>query len=395
MRMTKFHIPLARPEITDADREAVLDVLRTPDLSFGPKLVEFENAVASYLHVDYAVAVNSGTSALHLALRLLDLPAGSEVILPSFAFAAPLNVLLQENSLPFLWISIPPRLTPLLNLSKPRSPTNQRNHRHPHLGRPVDAAKLRDLADRRGLYLIEDACEALGSEIMSSESSGRKAGSFGHVSVLAFYPNKQITTGEGGILATNSHEFADHARPLRNQGRDPSLDWYQQAEIGYSYRLSEMNCALGLEQLKRIESIVKRRQAIAEIYDQKLASIPEIVRSALSAPGCRISWFVYVVQLTPNLMSPTVMHSAPHSLRAVSPPPATSPLCICNLSRQNCACIPSHIRNSRRGVLALPFFNQLTEFQINEVCFALKESLPRITHDGEERKTNSPVVLGA
>ena len=377
MRMTKFHIPLARPEITDADREAVLDVLRTPDLSFGPKLVEFENAVASYLHVDYAVAVNSGTSALHLALRLLDLPAGSEVILPSFAFAAPLNVLLQEKLTPVFVDINPSTLNPTPELVEtaitPRTSAIIAIHT---FGRPVDAAKLRDLADRRGLYLIEDACEALGSEIMSSESSGRKAGSFGHISVLAFYPNKQITTGEGGILATNSHEFADHARPLRNQGRDPSLDWYQQAEIGYSYRLSEMNCALGLEQLKRIESIVKRRQAIAEIYDQKLASIPEIVRSALSAPGCRISWFVYVVQLTPNCnVADRDALCAALASRGIATARYFPPLHLQPVAAELRLHSLPHTEFAADRVLALPFFNQLTEFQINEVCFALKESL--------------------
>lgn len=375
--MTKFRIALARPEITDADRDAVLQVLRTSNLSFGAKLVEFENAIASYLQVDHAVAVNSGTSALHLALRVLDLPADSEVILPSFAFAAPLNVLLQEKLRP-VFVDIDRatlNTTPELVEAAitPRTKAIIAIHT---FGRPVDAAQLRDLADRRGIYLIEDACEALGSEIVDSEGNGRKAGSFGHISALAFYPNKQITTGEGGILATTRRELADHARRLRNQGRDPSLDWYQQAEVGYSYRLSEMNCALGLEQLKRIESIVERRQALAALYDQKLSSIPEIVRPALSAPGCRISWFVYVAQLASNFNAAardalctalasrgiaTARYFAPLHLQPVA---AGLPI----------ASLP-HTEFAADRVIALPFFNQLTESQIDEVCLALKESL--------------------
>jgi perosamine synthetase len=375
--MTKLRIPLARPEITDADRDTVLQVLRTPDLSFGSKLAEFENAIASYLQVGHAVGVNSGTSALHLALRILGLPADSEVILPSFAFAAPLNILLQEKLRP-VFVDINPatlNATPELVEAAitPRTKAIIAIHT---FGRAVDAAQLRDLAGRRGLYLIEDACEALGSEIMGSESNRRKAGSFGHISVLAFYPNKQITTGEGGILATSRREFADHARRLRNQGRDPSLDWYQQTEIGYSYRLSEMNCALGLEQLKRIESILERRQAVATLYDQKLASIPQIVKPALSAAGCRISWFAYVIQLAPNFNAAardalcaamasrgiaTARYFAPLHLQPVAAglPQATLP----------------HTEFAADRVIALPFFNQLTESQIHEVCLALKESL--------------------
>jgi dTDP-4-amino-4,6-dideoxygalactose transaminase len=374
-RTTKLRIPLARPEVTDADREAVLQVLRTPDLSFGPKLGEFENAIARYLQIDHAIAVNSGTSALHLALRILNLPAASEVILPSFAFAAPLNVLLQEKLCPTLVDIDPATLNTTPELVEAAITPRTRAIIAIHtFGRPVDVARLRDLADRRRLFLIEDACEALGSEL-----SSRKAGSFGHISVLAFYPNKQITTGEGGILATNSRDFADHARRLRNQGRDPSLDWYQQTEIGFSYRLSEMNCALGSEQLKRIESIVTRRQAVAEIYDQKLASIPEIVRPALSSPGCRISWFAYVVQLTSNFNAAdrdalcamlasrgiaTARYFAPLHLQPVA----------AGLSKSSLL----HTELSADRVIALPFFNELTESQMDEVCRALKESLENL-----------------
>ena len=173
--MTKFRIPLAQPDITDADRDAVLQVLRTSDLSFGPKLTEFENAIASDLQVNSAVAVNSGTSGLHLALRVLDIPPHAEVILPSFAFAAPLNVLLQENLCP-VFVDIDPdtlNTTPEL-VEAAITPKTKAIIAIHTFGRPVDAKFLRDLADRREIYLIEDACEALGTQM-----HGRKAGSFG------------------------------------------------------------------------------------------------------------------------------------------------------------------------------------------------------------------------
>jgi perosamine synthetase len=370
--MTKFRIPLARPEITDADRDAVLQVLRTPDLSFGPKLAEFEYAIAAYLQVEHAVAVNSGTSALHLALRILNLPPEAEVILPSFAFAAPLNVLLQENLHP-VFVDVDPytfNATPELVEAEITPKTKAIIAIHT-FGRPVDGPAMRGLADRHGIYLVEDTCEALGTEI-----NEHKAGSFGHISVLAFYPNKQITTGEGGVLTTADRKFADHARRLRNQGRDPALDWYQQSEVGYSYRLSEMNCALGVEQLKRIELIVERRQKLAQLYDQKLAEIPEVIHPPLTKNHSKISWFVYIVQLTADFNVAdrdsictamasrgiaTARYFAPLHRQPIAQGLATHPL--------------PHTEFVADRVIALPFFNELTELEIEEVCLALKESI--------------------
>jgi perosamine synthetase len=370
--MTKFRIPLARPEITDADRDAVLQVLHTPDLSFGPKLAEFENAVATYLQVAHAAAVNSGTSALHLALRILSLPEGSEVILPSFAFAAPLNVLLQERLRP-VFVDVDPstlNTTPALVDAALTAKTKAIIAIHT-FGRPVDAAALRALADEHGIYLVEDACEALGAEL-----NRKKVGAFGHLSLFAFYPNKQITTGEGGILATSDDSFAARARRLRNQGRDSALDWYQQAEVGFSYRLSELNCALGLEQMKRLPSIVRHRQVLAEIYGRKLSGISEIVRPALSAPNSQISWFVYAVQLATGFTAADrdLICSALAS-RGIATGRYFAPLhkqpVIKHLS------VPSlpHTESVANRVIALPFFHQLTEPQIDEVCSTLKESL--------------------
>jgi perosamine synthetase len=157
----------------------------------------------------------------------------------------------------------------------------------------VGTEALREIANRRGVHLVEDACEALGADVR-----GRKAGTLGEAGMFAFYPNKQITTGEGGVLVTSDEELAVRARRLRNQGRDSSLDWHQHAEVGFSYRLSDINCALGISQLARIEQIVAQRQKLAETYDRELAKIGGITRPTLSSAVGRIGWFVYPVRLT-------------------------------------------------------------------------------------------------
>jgi perosamine synthetase len=370
-----MRIPLAKPEVTDADRDAVLQVLRSPWLSMGPQLDAFEQAMGSYVGSPFAVAVNSGTSALQLALKTLDLQAGAEVILPSFAFVAPLNVLLQENLTPvFVDVDARPlNLTPQTVEAAVTRQTKAILAIHT-FGRPVAIAELRAIADRRGIGLIEDACEALGAEV-----GGQKAGSFGDVGILAFYPNKQITTGEGGMLLTSKQALADRARRLRNQGRDPALDWYQQAEKGYSYRLSDINCALGTEQLRRIEGIVRRRQALASIYQDRLESCGDILTPDLEVAGGRMSWFAYVIQLAENfnrrdrdwICDRLIQHEIGAS-RYFAP-----------LHRQP---VSNHLAPTRLPVtedvadrvLALPFFNQMAEAEVQEVCDALKESLAEL-----------------
>jgi len=370
-----MRIPLAKPEVTDADRDAVLQVLRSPFLSMGPQLEAFEQAMSSYVGSPFAVAVNSGTSALQLALKTLDLQAGAEVILPSFAFVAPLNALLQENLTP-VFVDIDARTLNLTPESVAAAITRQTKaiiaiHT---FGRPVAIAQLRAIADRHGIGLIEDACEALGAEV-----DGQKAGSFGDVGILAFYPNKQITTGEGGMFLTPKPGLADRARRLRNQGRDPALDWYQQAEQGFSYRLSDINCALGTEQLRRIEGIVRRRQALASIYQDRLESCGDILTPDLEVSGGRISWFTYVIQLAETfnrrdrdwICDRLIQHEigasryfAPLHRQPVSNHLSPTPLPV--------------TEDVADRVLALPFFNQMAEAEVQEVCDALKESLAEL-----------------
>ncbi len=366
-------IPLAKPEITDEDRQAVLDVLHTSHLSMGPKVQEFEQAVCDYTGAGHAVAVNSGTSALHIAVRALGLEAGAEVILPSFTFSALLNVILQEGLRP-KFVDIDPRTyntSPEAVAVAITSETRLILTVHT-FGLPVDSQTLRQIAEKHHLHLIEDACEALGTEI-----HGRKAGTFGEAGLFAFYPNKQLTTGEGGMLVTSDEQLALHARRLRNQGRDPALDWYQHADIGFCCRLSDINCALGVSQLARIDAVIERRRKLAEIYDRELAQNAGLIRPPLTSDVGRISWFVYAVQLAPEFnandrdrICESLLRKGIGAGRYFAPlhrQPVLNPY-------GNFPTLPQTELVADR-VIALPFFNALTEHEIQEVCGALEESM--------------------
>jgi perosamine synthetase len=261
-----IRIPLSSPDVTEAEIDAVVEVLRTPRLSLGPKLAEFERAVAAYSGTRFAVAVNSGTSGLHLAVRALGLGAGDEVITTPFSFAASANVLLYNFATPVFvdvdaaTLNIDPRLVEAA--ITPRTRAILAVH---VFGRPAAMTELREIAARYDLAIVEDACEAIGAEV-----NGARVGSLGDAGVFAFYPNKQITTGEGGAILTDDPEIDALARRLRNQGRDATRDWYDHVDLGYNYRISEINCALGIAQLERIEPILERRAAVADAYRERL-----------------------------------------------------------------------------------------------------------------------------
>ncbi|HEX3738858.1 MAG TPA: DegT/DnrJ/EryC1/StrS family aminotransferase [Terriglobales bacterium] len=388
-------IPLAKPEISDADRDAVLDVLRTSHLSMGPKLAEFEQGICDYIGCRYAVAVNSGTSALQLAVRALELEPSAEVILPSFTFSALLNVILQAGLRP-KFVDIDPEtynVTPELVAAAitPRTRLVLAVHT---FGFPVDVKLLRQVTERPAqlragrhstslragphhtIRIIEDACEALGAELQ-----GSKAGGFGDVGLFAFYPNKQITTGEGGVLVTSSQKIASQAAKLRNQGRDPELDWLQHVEAGFSYRLSDINCALGISQLKRIEDIIARRQTLAESYDRELMAVTDVRRPPTKRNVGRISWFVYPVQLTKEFTRADRDAVCASMLRKgiatgrYFAPLHLQPVFAAATWRGAPKLRLPHTEFVADRVITLPFFNQLTEKEIQEVCGGLAESL--------------------
>lgn len=294
-------IPLSSPDITEAEIEAVTAVLRTNSLSLGPRLEEFEDALAAYHRTPHAIAVSSGTAALHLAIRALGIGEGDEVIVPSFTFIAVANAVCFERATP-VFVDIDPVT---LNMDStcveaaitPRTRAMIIVHT---FGVPAQMDALMNIASRHNLAVIEDACEAIGATY-----NGRLVGSFGDLSTFAFYPNKQITTGEGGAVLTRDAVLAARIRALRNQGRYPSRlpnpEWLQHAEVGYNYRLSEIACALGIVQLRRLPEILAQRAAVARSYDALLAGIDGIERPVLQLPMRSISWFVYVIRLADHL----------------------------------------------------------------------------------------------
>ena len=285
-------IGLSGPDITQAEIDAVVAVLRTPRLSMGPRVVEFEDAFRQRLGVKHAIACNSGTSALHLIWSGLGLGPGDEVITTPFSFVASSNSPMFVGARPVFadidaqtWqldanrieAAITPRTKALLPVDV--------------FGSIPDMDAMNAIARRRGLRVVEDSCEALGSTY-----KGRPAGALAEVGVFGFYPNKQITTGEGGMVVTNDDRVAFLAGSLRSQGRDPDAGWHAHARLGYNYRLPDINCAIGVVQMRRLDEILARRALVASWYTQRLRDERRV--SLMQVPAdVRLSWFVFVVRL--------------------------------------------------------------------------------------------------
>ena len=370
-----MRIPLSAPDITETEIEAVSAVLRTSRLSLGPKLEEFEQAMARYIGTSHSIAVNSGTSGLHLCIRALGISEGDEVIAPSFAFIAVANALRYERAVP-VFVDID-RETLNLDPDKIEEAITKRTRAiivvHT-FGCPAALDEILEIARRHHLFVIEDACEAIGAEY-----DGRKVGSFGNAAVFGFYPNKQITTGEGGMIVTNNPKLAAFVSKLRNQGRSDSGEWLQHEELGYNYRISELNCALGIEQLKRLGAILERRQAIAREYHKRLRDHPHLELPAMELPRRRLSWFVYVVRLHERF-------NAFHRDRLVRELTAHGIGCGRYFAPIHLQPVYQSLPNRKMNLpvtesqaartLALPFFNRITEKQIAEVCSTLAELLP-------------------
>jgi perosamine synthetase len=363
-------IPLSAPDVQEEEIAAVAAVLRTPHLSLGPKLVEFEQNVARYIGAGNAIGVSSGTAGLHLCVRALGIGAGDEVIVPSFTFIAVANVLRYEHAVP-VFVDIEPKTLNLdaIRVESAITPRTRAILVVHTFGCPADLTEILEIARRHHLYVIEDACEAIGAEY-----DGRRVGVHGNAGVFAFYPNKQITTGEGGTVVTNDPRLAARVRALRNQGRPDTDDWFQHSEVGYNYRIPEMSCALGIGQLNRIEAILLRREEIARKYDEKLRNCKNLQLPPLTVARRRISWFVYVVRLAEHFSQ------------------MQRDWILKEMNNHGIGCgryfAPIHLQPAYRDVIAprdglkvtefaaarcltLPFFNRLKDQEINEVCATL------------------------
>ena len=360
-------ISMSAPDIDDLDIEAVVEVLRSGRLSLGPNIEAFEDAISQYIGVRHAVAVSSGTAALHLIVKALGLGPGDEILVPSFTFAASVNAILYEGATPvFVDIEDETFNLDLPDLRRKITPHTKAIMAVDVFGHPVEWDAIEELADQYQLRVIDDSCEAFGAEY-----KGRKVGQFGDASAFAFYPNKQMTTGEGGIVATNNSEIARLSRSLANQGRSEMGTWLEHERLGYNYRLDEMSAALGLSQLGRVETFLAKRERVAEMYAECLKG-SEAVQIPRSKPHVRRSWFVYVVTLREDIERDTVARTMEQS--GIPVRCYFSPIHLQPYIRERFGFKGGELPTTEsiaQRTLALPFHNNLTEKQVDRVVESL------------------------
>ncbi len=377
--MIQMKVPLSSPDIIEKDIEAVIKVMKTSFLSIGPKVVEFEKRMSKFAGTKHAVAVNSGTSALHLIIRGLGIGEGDVVITTPFSFISSSNCILFEKAEP-LFVDIEEET---LNLdadkveAKLESLSKEELARVKALlvvdafGQPADWDRFEEIARKYNLKLIEDSAEALGAEY-----KGRKCGSFGEAGIFAFYPNKQITTGEGGILVTDDEELARLSRSMRNQGRGESGEWLDHERLGYNYRMDELSSALGCSQMERIEEILEKRAKVAEMYGEKLAEVKEVQIPYIAPYVNRMSWFVYVVRLERGIDRNKVIKYL--NDEGVQCKPYFTPIHLQPFYKKMFGFKEGDfpITEDVSGrTIALPFFSNLKEEQIDYVVEKLKNSI--------------------
>ena len=289
-RASSEAIPLAQPVLGSEEEERVLEVLRSGRLSLGPALAQFEEAFAARIGAPHASAVSSGTAGLHLALRAVGVSDGTEVITSPFSFVASANVAVYERARP-VFAEIDPVTLNLDPDAAAAAITDRTTALMPvHIfGYPADLPAF----ERLGVPIVEDACEALGAV----HADGTAVGSRGHPAVFGFYANKQMTTGEGGIVTMADAALKERIDSERNQGRAPDMGWLDHDRLGFNYRLSDIACALGLAQLERLDEMLGARARVADAYRDALAGIEGLQLPCPDADGNRRGWFVFVVQL--------------------------------------------------------------------------------------------------
>ena len=364
-------IPLARPELGEREEELVLEVLRSGRLSLGPIGERFERAFAEWLGVEDAVAVSSGTTGLHLGVRALGWGEGDEVLTSPFSFVASANCLLYEGARP-VFCDVDP-VTLDLDPAAAAAALGERTAGllPVHIfGYPAAMSELEEIAASRGLGVLEDSCEALGA----IDADGRGVGTRGNLAAFAFYANKQMTTGEGGMLIPPSAAIAARLRSERNQGRAADMDWLEHGGLGFNYRLSDVAAAIGLAQVEKLDSLLERRSAVAAAYAERLAGM-EGVEAPLDGRGTeRRSWFVYPVRVADGDRDATIARLAERGIASKAYLPCIHLFPHLRELGYREGQFPIAEEASRRS-LALPFFTSMTESQVDRVCEALAGSL--------------------
>ncbi len=365
-------IPLAQPEIGKREEELVLEVLRSGRLSLGPMGQRFEQAFADFLGVDDAVAVSSGTAALHLGVRQLGWGEGDEIVTSPFTFVASANSLLYEGAKP-VFVDVDPETLDIDPHAAAAAVTEKTRGLLPIdiFGWPAAWPDLEALAAKHGLGILEDSCEALGA----LDSEGRTVGTRGNFSTFAFYANKQMTTGEGGMIVPTDPEAAARLRSERNQGRAVDMGWLDHDRLGFNYRLSDVASAIGLAQVEKLPRLLEQRAAVAAMYGERLAGV-QGVAAPMAARGREVrSWFVYVVRLDDSIDRDAVIAGLrEHGIDSKDYLPSIH--------------LFPHIRELgyREGQfpvaeaasahsMALPFFPGMSEAQVERVCSVLAASV--------------------
>lgn len=393
---------MSSPDLSNAEVQAVAEVLRTRFLSMGPRVQEFESRFAAYLGSRFAVGVSSGTAGLHLSILAAGVREGDLVITTPFSFVASANCILYERATP-IFVDVDPttlNLEPNAVVAMVEGLINDRRSALRQLpaglrqslgdrlsnaelrailpvhvfGQPADMDPILRVARAHGLAVIEDACEAIGAEYKK-----RKVGTLGDVAVFAFYPNKQMTTGEGGVVVSNREDWAELLRSLRNQGRDAGDSWLEHSRLGYNYRLDEMSAALGLAQMSRLEELLAKRERVARMYTERIEEIEGVEAPQLAPTTTRMSWFVYVSRLAPGMDRIRIMQALEQ--QGIPSRPYFHPIHLQPFYRQRFGYQPGDYpvaEETGRSCLALPFSGVMTEEQVDRVCRALQLALRMI-----------------
>ena len=393
-----IQVSMSSPDLTEAEFDAVRQVLKSNHLSLGPHVTQFEERFAEYVGARHAIAVSSGTAALHLSIIASGVGEGDGVITSPFSFVASANCVLYERAVPIfvdvdpLTGNLDPALVGAATEDLVRGGTAARRWLPPRLrtvasceatlkavlpvhafGQPADMRPIVNIAKAHGLHIVEDACEAIGAEYI-----GQRAGTFGQMACFAFYPNKQMTTAEGGMIVTDDERCATLCSSLRNQGRDVFDAWLSHTRLGYNYRLSDMACALGTVQLSRLDEMLEKRAKVAAWYDDRLFGIEGIRTPTIVPMTTRMSWFVYVVRFDSTEQRSLAMNALAE--RGIPSRPYFTPIHL----------QPFYVEKFgyRRGdfpitealgdtSLALPFSSVMTEDQVDVVCRELAAILRR------------------
>jgi perosamine synthetase len=363
-------IPLAKPVIGAREEELVLEVLRSGQLSLGPRVPAFEEAFAARLGARFACAVSSGTTGLHLALRAVGVSAGDEVVTSPFSFVASANSVLYEGARP-IFADIDPTTLNLDPEAARAAVTDRTSALLPvHIfGFPADLEAFEGF----GLPIVEDACEALGA----FHADGAAVGGRGHPAVFGFYANKQLTTGEGGMVTLGDAAMKQRIDSERNQGRAPDMGWLDHDRLGFNYRLSDIACALGIAQLERLDEMLHARTRVAAWYEQALGGIEGLGIPVAEHRGDRRGWFVYVVQLPAGGPARDDVVVALRE-RGIQSKPYLPAIHLMSFYRERFGHREGEFpvcEDVAARSIALPFFPELTEAQVEQVAEGLNAVL--------------------